>query len=373
MARQLSVQPVMLGLMFSVGALGVAAGAIVGGALADRVGPKRMLALFTFCFGVFQFGTGYASDYPSLLTLRVLTGFGLGGAAPCFLALAAGHTSVGRRSTMLGLLWACFPLGALAGGIANGLIVEHLGWRAVFLISGTIPIALAFLLFVTAAETPAYGQRRSAEPFWQSGIPVWWREHQLRSRLLLLWCVFFGTFGALACVVMWMPSILAREGLSATDGGLILSWHALGALVSMALAGFLYERLGARMLVVGLFGGAAFLAATALVLPSFEWVATGMVILGVLFGLAASGAIAAVAAVLPAESRGGGLGWSMGIGRLGQVILPFFMGLGLERTGPVMAFCGLAAIAAVFALAAWRFAVLERRPYITVSSSGSEA
>lgn len=360
MAREFALAPAQFGIIFSLGALGIALGAILCGPLADRWGPNRMLALSTLTFGVFQLATAYATDFTSLLSFRILAGLGLGGAAPCFLALAAAHTSAARRATLLSALWACFPLGGLVGGIVNGWIVEQIGWRAVFVLGGLLPIALAVLLQLLVADAPrpasaaAPGAARGPD----RGAPVWWRAPALRSRLLLLWGVFFGAFGTLAGIIVWMPSILVAAGLSPVHGGLVLSWHALGALISMAGAGWLIDRFGPRLLALGLLGGAAALAATAFAIPAFGWVAAGMVLLGVLFGLAASGAIAAAGALLPPEGRSGGLGWSMGIGRLGQVVLPFLMGMGLERFGPIVVVLGLAAVPALLAVAAWRFATL---------------
>lgn len=357
-ASELSIESTQLGMIFSTGALGIAMGAIVCGPIADRTGPKRMLALCTLCFGIFQFATSFANSFVPLLLLRILAGVGLGGAAPCFLALAAAHASAERRAALLSFLWAFFPLGALIGGIVNGWIVVHFGWRTVFLIGGILPIVLAALLTVLVADTPspASPSPSAAQLTGRKQAPVWWRERVLRSRILLLWCVFFAAFGSLAGVAVWMPTILVRSGFSPVYGGLVLSWNAVGALISMGAAGYLIERFGPQLLTISLLGGAVLLAATAFAIPSFAWVATGMVLLGIMFGLAGSGSIAAVGALLPSDDRSSGLGWSMGMGRLGQVILPLLMGIILQRFGPVATLVGLSVVPAALAFAAWRFA-----------------
>jgi MFS family permease len=253
MARELGIEPGRLGIIFSIGVLGGVLGAMTCGPLADRVGPKRILALSTLWFGVFQLATSFASGFSSLLLLRAFAGFGLGAAAPCFLALAAAHTTSDRRSTVLSMLWACFPFGALVGGVVNGWIVQHLGWRVVFVTGGVLPIVLAFVLLAVVAEAP---RTRTPSPSAGSGgsdwhAPTWWTDPYLRERLLLLWCILFGAFGALAGIVVWMPTILVKAGLSPSLGGLVLSWHAVGALISMASAGYLTKRFGARVLAGG--------------------------------------------------------------------------------------------------------------------------
>lgn len=371
MARELGIEPARLGTVFSIGVLGGALGAIICGPLADRAGPKRILFYSTLCFGIFQLATNYASAFWSLLVLRAIAGFGLGGAAPCFLALAAAYTAPERRSRVLSLLWACFPLGGLAGGIANGWLVQHLGWRPVFLVGGVITVALTFILLAIVTEAPAAPKTATSTGLLgrPSRLPIWWTDTAIRQRLVLLWCVFFGAFGALAGIVVWMPSILVKSGLSPAQGGLALSWHALGALISMASAGYLVERFGPRLLAGGMVGGAIALVATSLAIPSFALTAAGMVVMGVLFGVAASGAIAIAGAVLPPEARSSGLGWSMGLGRLGQVVLPFLMGLGLEHWSAAPVLAALAVVPALLAIAALRFAMLEQASRQTLATS----
>lgn len=362
MARELGIAPARLGAVFSIGVLGGAIGAMLCGPLADRWGPKRMLALCTLGFGLFQLGTNFVTGVPSLLLVRALAGIGLGGAAPCFLALAAAHAPAEHRARILSLLWACFPLGALAGGIANGWIVQHLGWREVFLVGGIAPVAFALIVMTVAPEAPAalaHGRQRPVLPGGRRPRPLWWTDVALRHRIVLLWGILFAAFGALGGIVVWMPSILVRSGLQPEQGGLVLSWHALGALVSMASAGYLVERLGAWLLAAGLLLGAIALLFAALVLPAFGPTAALMVVLGVLFGISASGAIAIAGALLPSAARSSGLGWSMGIGRLGQVVLPFLMGLGLERTSPAWVLAALALCPALLTIAAVRFVVLS--------------
>ena len=329
-ARDLAIGPGPLGVIFSCSLFGAALGAIGCGSLADRYGPKRMLLLCAVWFGGFQLATAEVDGYGALLALRFLAGLGLGGATPCFLGLAAAQVAPRYRARCLGLLWGCFPIGGFVGGFVNGWIVEHRVWQMVFTIGGVAPLIVALLLAVLANEarrpvTPVGVAAARGDPF------ALWRDPVLRRQMTLLCCICFGAFGTLAGIVVWMPTILVATGFRPAQGGAILSWHAVGALISMTSAGFVLERFGTRVLIFGFAAAMLLMIGLGAALGSLAAVAACMALLGVALGVAASGGIAATGQLLPAALQSSGLGWAMGAGRLGQVGLPLLMGLALQR------------------------------------------
>lgn len=332
-ARDLAIGPGSLGVIFSGSLFGAAFGAICCGSLADRYGPKRVLLLCTLWFGGFQLATAHVDNYGALLVVRFLAGLGLGGATPCFLALASAQVAPRHRARLLGMLWGCFPIGAFAGGFGNGWIVGHHAWQTVFTVGGVVPLVVAALLalFGTEVQPPV----QSSGPGVGRPHPFEvWREPALRRRMALLCCICFGAFGTLAGVVVWMPTMLVRAGFLPEQGGAVLSWNAVGALVSMTSAGFLLERFGTRVLLTGFGAATLLMVALGLAFGSLPAVALCMVLLGIALGVAASGGVAAVGDLLPATLQSSGLGWAMGLGRLGQVALPLVMGLGLQGGVP---------------------------------------
>lgn len=214
---------------------------------------------------------------------------------------------------------------ARAGGIGLefGNVEDHV----------VIGAIVALLLAALANEVPPVAARGDAVP---RGDPfTLWRDASLRRRMTLPCCICFGAFGTLAGVVVWMPTILVQSGFRPGQGGAILSWNAVGALVSMTSAGFMLERFGARALTVGFAAATLLMVGLGMALGSL---AACMALLGVALGMAASGGIAATGQSLPAALQSSALGWAMGVGRLGQVALPLLMGLALQR-GWVLAPC----------------------------------
>ena len=171
MAPALHLTRDQLGPAFSASTVGLLIGAILIGALADRVGRKWALIGSLAVFGAFSLWTPYAPDLPSLLVVRALAGLGLGGAMPNFVALAGECVSEARRAQFAAISGAAMPLG---GAAASGL-AALLPWRAIFQVGGAWPLALAAVMALALPESARFlaarrGRRRGAgaAPAWRS-------------------------------------------------------------------------------------------------------------------------------------------------------------------------------------------------------------
>ena len=85
----LGLKPADLGRIFMVALVGMAAGGLVLGPLADRLGPRMITAFAMSIVGAATLLAAGADNAIELLIARLLTGFGLGGAWP------GAHTMVG--------------------------------------------------------------------------------------------------------------------------------------------------------------------------------------------------------------------------------------------------------------------------------------
>ncbi len=177
-------------------------------------------------------------------------------------------------------------------------------------------------------------------------------------RTVLLWVPFFMAFGTLALTVIWTPLLLRDNGISPAQASIVLGVHGLGALIGMAVAGRLMERLGvAATLVPALVLGALVTATLSYAATSVATMSTALFLIGLFVGLGASGSIALAALIYPAAIRSSGVGWAMGMGRFGQVLAPLFAGavlaLGWSNADLFMVI-GLAPLIAAAALLALR-------------------
>jgi MFS family permease len=140
MKAELHISNAKLGLVFSAFAIPYAIFQLVGGWLADRLGPRVTLTVCCAIVGVSTVLTGAASGMISLFALRLALGFGEGAAFPTATRAMASWTPQGRWGLAQGFLHAFARIGnALAPPIVAGLLVFST-WRGTFVIFGLVSL-----------------------------------------------------------------------------------------------------------------------------------------------------------------------------------------------------------------------------------------
>lgn len=116
---------------------------LLGGALGDHYGRRRIFLGGIVLFLVASLGCASAQSLGTMLTARALQGVGAALLLPNSLALLGANFSGEAKGRAIGT-WA--GVGALAGVIApllGGWLVDYVGWRSIFLIN--LPIGLGAL------------------------------------------------------------------------------------------------------------------------------------------------------------------------------------------------------------------------------------
>jgi AAHS family 4-hydroxybenzoate transporter-like MFS transporter len=385
-ADELSVKLADFGPIFSSALVGATIGAASFGPLADRFGRKTLLIVAVLLIGVFTILTVFVHSVPTLITVRVLAGLGLGGATPCFIALTSEYTPARLRAALVTLMWSAFPLGGLLGGMLNWYLIPHAGWRAIFYLGGVAPLVLAALLFFYLPESikfllvrrndmkgvarivarfgPPAGRGDSRFVLDEKSLPGMSIGHLFTEGralgTLLLWVPFFMGFGVLTVAVLWTPALLKLNGISPANTAVVVAFNGLGGFIGQSTSGRLIQRFGILPILIPAFLlGAAATVGLGYGAASVALAATFIGLIGVFMGVGTGGAIALAATIYPTPIRSTGAGWGMAMGRFGQIIGPLVAGglLGAGWTaGPIMTVTGGGGlIAAVFVvlLGAW--------------------
>jgi AAHS family benzoate transporter-like MFS transporter len=157
-----------------------------------------------------------------------------------------------------------------------------------------------------------------------------------------LWLVAVCSLLTLFGVSTWLPQIMrtAGYGVSSAIGFLLL--YTLGGIVGTLLAATLAERVGAKTLVITGFAAAAAALALLATAPPTGVVVLLVVVMG-FGGLGTQNMLNDhVAGYYPAAVRATGLGWALGVGRLGAIAGPsygaFFVGAGSALAASSLAF-----------------------------------
>lgn len=358
MAVDLKLTPAQLGPLFAGSEFGFTIGALLLGPLADRIGRKTVLVGCAWLFGLASLATVAAPGFAALLTLRVVTGIGLGGAAPCLVSLATEYVSRRYRGRVASLLWAAMPAGGVIAGFAASVVIPQYGWKSMFYLSGIVPIiaAVLVLLFVPEsvrllilsnapqqrieriirrlassrafADTVPDTVRYATHEHQQRGLPVKHLFMDGRAPFTaLLWLAFFLNFLALIATLAWTSTLLRSAAMPVADAATVIAWNNVGGTIGVAIAGAVMERLGTyRFLALIYTVGAIALALTGLSAPHTASVALCSGLTGLFVGGATSGLIAIATIAYPSAIRSTGVGWGLAAGRFGGASGPVLVG-----------------------------------------------
>src|ERR1700758_1365842 len=132
-------------------ALFLAALLLVGGALGDRFGRKRVFLVGVVVFTAMSAACAAAQDTGQLIAARALQGIGAALLVPGSLALLGANFPAASRGRAIGT-WSAFSgITAAIGPVVGGFLVDHFSWRWVFLLN--VPLGVA-LLFACMAKVP---------------------------------------------------------------------------------------------------------------------------------------------------------------------------------------------------------------------------
>ena len=140
---------------------------LLGGALGDRLGHRRVFCLGVAVFTVASFGCMVAPDETVLTVMRVVEGVGAALLVPGSLALLQQvYVTPQARARAFGLWGAIAGIAATAGPLLGGVLTNTLGWRWVFAIN--LPVGIACIAFTLRVVGPSERHRSQAID-WLSG------------------------------------------------------------------------------------------------------------------------------------------------------------------------------------------------------------
>jgi benzoate transport len=367
------LDPQTLGIVFSSGLLGMTAGSLVFGPLADRIGRRRMILLAASILGLSTLTTAMASGIGQLMLLRGLTGIAIGALLPSLNTLVAEYTPDRKRNLAISFMHLGYPVGGIGGGALAAYVIPDSGWQALFFSGGAFTLAMLPVLLVGLPESPRYlaqGQR------WTTAENIVCHPRTMRAHSahgdandfmnvlrwpwlmpgLALWCCFFLGNLTLYFLLNWTPTILVGAGLPTTQAmraGMLLN---VGGGIGMLVLGYLSARWSLRGMMSGYFIlGALFIMALGQMrrapdaLPGFVLLA-GFFSIGGLIGL-----YALAARLYPDATRATGVGLAIGAGRLGAILGPYAGGLLMSLGWPMGEYFILLALPLIIAAGVlWR-------------------
>ncbi|SOE96957.1 MFS transporter, AAHS family, benzoate transport protein [Burkholderia sp. D7] len=374
----LKVNASTAGLMASSALFGMAIGALVLGAVADRIGRRMVFAISIFLFSAFTLAAAFAHEPTAFSVMRFIAGVGIGGALPNAVAQMTEFSPRRRRSILVSLMMCGYTTGSVLAALLGKQCIEAYGWRSVFLAAG-IPLILIPFVLASLPESLAYlvrsGNRTGLQQILQQILPdekvphdaqftVHTQERASRgsfNRLfedgrgvstILLWVAFFTGLFVVYSISTWLVTLLTRTGHSLSAALALLLVYNLGVIVGTVLGGWIGDRLSLKW-VLAFFYALGAVSLTALAYSSND---AKLFVLVAIVGASTVGTqnlcYAYTGQFYPLAARSTGLGVAAGVGRVGAIVAPILLGALINLNVPAAdCFIAVAVVAALGAIA----------------------
>jgi AAHS family 4-hydroxybenzoate transporter-like MFS transporter len=366
---------------FVMSSVGIMVGALASGPIGDRLASLVLLM-------VSSLACVHATTVPMLATLRFVTGLGIGTLMPATVALASDYLPNRLRASMIMIVFTGAPLGGFLGGQLVAQLLPIYGWTSIFVVGGVLPLVLLPVVLVWLPESPRFLLKKGrltprtrellrrlnidADHTGQmldiaTGNPVagLFRDG-LAPVTMLVWMLYFANLLSMYLIGYWLPTVLHMSGLTPADSVFAASLRDAGPLLSIFLIAPLSQRFMPQSVVaVSLAGGVFAIGVVGLVnLPYLPLLAT-IFLIGCCTTGSMTGINGMIGALYPARVRNTGMGWALGVGRLGGIGGPWLGGLLLGLGWPprqIFLFACLTALIATICVVLLRFQVRRSEP-----------
>ena len=346
---------------FVMSSVGIMVGALASGPAGDRLGRKPVLIASLVFLAVSSLACVYATTVNDLVIWRFFTGIGIGGIMPVTVALTSDYLPDRLRAPIIMVIFTGNPLGGFLGGQLIAQLLPHFGWPVIFLIGGLLPLALIPVMLLWLPESPRFLLARgrmttrterllqtlNIEPAGSAegtahqvdvatGNPVagLFRDG-LAPTTVLVWALYFANLLSIYLIQYWLPTVLNLSGLAPADAVFAASLMSAGPLVSVFAMAPLSRRFGPQaVLAVMLCTGVLVIATVGLANPSYQFLLAAIFLMGCCTVGSMTGINGMTAALYPARVRTTGMGWALGIGRLGGIGGPWLGGVLLTMGVP---------------------------------------
>ncbi|MGE8541916.1 MFS transporter [Acinetobacter sp. ANC 3813] len=397
-AQDLALTSTQVGLLISMGLIGMTVGSIFISPLADKIGRRNLILIsLVICF-TSMFGSGIANTMNELLALRFISGLGLGGISTVCMVLASEYSSKKNKGLSVAILSACYGAGGFLGGMLTKYYINDFGWRYIFIAAGVITLVMFFVSLKALPESIEYLMYKKPKNALQrlnhllnkmemdtvqnlpelelkteakGSFKLLLSGQYIRQTVLLWFAMFFILFG-FYFILGFTPKIIAASGLSNEQSIQIGMMVSLGAIVGSIILGVLTTKIGLFKSLM------AFLICNAISMICFvalSNVLTFMIVFGIALGMFVAGSLAGTYSttmnVYDANMRSTGLGVATGVGRFGGISSPITAGYLLDQGIPALTLYGYFALIFVFAALAIfvLYRLINRQPHLAAQTS----
>lgn len=385
-AKEWGIDKAVLGAVLSMELIGMAAGSVVLGGVADRIGRRPTVLGCLVLMTVGMLMATSASGVYALSFWRVLTGLGIGGVLAAINAITAEFSNARRRDACVSFMSIGYPLGAVFGGVIVAQLLKTHDWRSVFYFGAGFTAMLIPLVWFLVPESVHWLARqqpvgalirinRALERMGHSTIAALPAQvvnvakgsiadifaPALIATTVILTIAYFFHVTTFYFILKWVPAIVHDMGFPASSAAGVLTWANVGGAAGGALFGVLTQKLPLKPLTIVTMA----LATVGVVIfgrspPDVDRLALLAAGAGFFGNAGIVGMYAIFARAFPTHVRAFGTGWAIGVGRGGAALAPWVAGLLFKHGHPVPQVAAVMAMGSMIAGFALLF--LKMRP-----------
>jgi len=317
---QFGISHAQLGPLLSASLFGILVGSILVAPLGDRFGRKRIVVAASAAYGILSLTAAAASSVGQLAVLRFLIGIGLGAVMPNGLAMAGALYDARHHASATAFAGIGITLGSAVAGITAARVLPAYHWQGLFVVGGVLPLVIAAIIAVGLREARPAGGLTATET--RPGAIGTILAPSIRATTIIVWLMFVCVALNIHLLASWIPLLMKGAGHSTAGAAWVTTGFHVGGVLGGIVASLLLR--GARWHAVALFAGGATLTLLALALSPAGAGTTILLIACAGFFVTGTqnGINGAASDLYPASCRATGLGWALGVARIGAIMGP---------------------------------------------------
>jgi len=341
-----------LGIIFSSGLIGMAVGALLLAPFADNIGRKKIIIISTMIITLGVFLTGFSTNLIHLIILRFFSGIGIGSMLATTTSIVSEYTPEKSKDFWISFVLAGYPVGAILSGYLSNIILINYSWELVYLIFGAFSLIFIPIVYLYMSESLVFLKRNhstnslikinkilvklnynknykfsdSQNTNHEISILNLFSKKYL-NQTFKLWIAFFFSFGCLYFLLSWIPKLVSEYSTSLSLGISAGTVFNLGAFFGIVTQGYISSKFGLKKTIL------SFLVITSFIMSQIEFfLSSDLIFIGFAFlGFTIQGGFVGLysiaARIYPGNFRTTGIGWGIGIGRLGAILAPYMAGI----------------------------------------------
>jgi AAHS family benzoate transporter-like MFS transporter len=349
-----------LGLLGSLTALGMPLGSVAAGWAGDLYGRRTPMVISLCWLSLWMLLSAVAGSLGFFAATRFATGIGLGALIPLVTAYVSDAATARHRNLQVGTALTGLAIGGIITGVLGRALLPAGDFRTLFLF-GVFPLVLIPVVWRLVPATVHAPTRQAEETATSANrlSPLLAAPH--RRATLLFWAATFSGLVLVYGAGTWLPTLMVKNGYDLSSSLEFSIAFNAGAVVGTLGAVVIADRGHLKAATVTSF----LLAALAMIALSTPQPRPVLLLSSAVAGLGALGTQnlvnIAVAHYYPPQLRGTGLGFSLGVGRIGAIVGPSYLGaVTVLATSPKAGFYAFVVPALLGALLAGLFASAPR-------------